>query len=162
MTSMNDLSCDVKSAQTGASGARPGCRRKDKRTLTQSGPEHPRAATHFSEAVAERLADTMFALSTPSRVLILGCLMDGPRSVSDLTGLLGMEQSALSHQLRILREHTLVRAERVGRRRLYALHDEHVTALLQAGLHHVQERGRPALPSPDPGIGPGDAAIEAS
>jgi DNA-binding transcriptional ArsR family regulator len=109
-----------------------------------------------------RLADTMFALSTPSRVLILGCLMDGPRSVSDLTELLGMEQSALSHQLRILREHTLVRAERVGRRRLYALHDEHVTALLQAGLRHVQERSRPAVKSPDLRIASGDAATDAS
>jgi DNA-binding transcriptional ArsR family regulator len=125
--------------------------------MTRSGPEHSSGAAHISEAVAERVADTMFALSTPSRVLILGCLMDGARSVSDLTGLLGMEQSALSHQLRILREHILVRAERVGRRRLYALHDEHVTALLRAGLHHVQERGRPAVESQA-----GDAAAGAS
>jgi DNA-binding transcriptional ArsR family regulator len=97
---------------------------------------------HLSEAVAERLADAMFALSTPSRVLILGCLLEGPRSVGDLTSILGMEQSSVSHQLRILRDHALVRAERVGRQRVYALHDEHVIALLQAGLRHVEDRGR--------------------
>jgi DNA-binding transcriptional ArsR family regulator len=97
----------------------------------------------IDEAIAERLADAMFALSTPSRVLILGCLLDGPRSVNDLTEMLGMEQSAVSHQLRILREHTLVRAERVGRQRLYAVHDEQVTTFLRAGLDHVEKGGRP-------------------
>ena len=92
---------------------------------------------HLDAALAERLADTMFALSTPSRVLILGCLLAGPRSVSDLTETLGMEQSAVSHQLRVLREHHLVRAEQAGRRRLYALYDEDVSVLLEAGLRHV-------------------------
>ena len=111
--------------------------------MNPSRSEHLGVEPHFSEAVAERLADTMFALSTPSRVLILGCLLEGARSVTDLTEMLGMEQSAVSHQLRILREHALVRAERVGRRRLYALHDEHVTTLLRAGLDHVEKRTRP-------------------
>jgi DNA-binding transcriptional ArsR family regulator len=96
--------------------------------------------------VAERLADTMFALSTPSRVLLLGALLAGPRSVGDLTEALGMEQSAVSHQLRVLREHDLVRAEKVGRTRLYALYDEHVSALLQAGLDHVSRARPPAVP----------------
>jgi DNA-binding transcriptional ArsR family regulator len=103
----------------------------------------PAEGAPISDTVAERLADTMFALSTPSRVLILGSLFDGPRSVSDLTQTLGMEQSAVSHQLRVLREHRLVRAERIGRRRLYALYDEHVRTLLRAGLDHVV-RDRPA------------------
>ena len=106
--------------------------------------EAPAGETPVSEAAAERLADTMFALSTPSRVRILACLLGGPRSVGDLTGALGMEQSAVSHQLRVLREHGLVRAERDGRKRLYALSDEHVGALLQAAFHHV------GLPSPGP------------
>lgn len=109
-----------------------------------------------TEAVAERLADTMFALSTPSRVLIMGFLLDGPRSVGELTAALGMEQSAVSHQLRVLREHGLVRAEKAGRRRLYAVYDEHVIALLHAGLHHVR-RDHPAPAAvarnrPEPGL----------
>lgn len=113
----------------------------------------PANGPRLSEAVAERLADAMFALSTPSRVLILGCLLEGPRSVGDLTSILGMEQSSVSHQLRILRDHALVRAERVGRQRVYALHDEHVIALLQAGLRHLEERGR-SRPAADEGARP--------
>jgi ArsR family transcriptional regulator, nickel/cobalt-responsive transcriptional repressor len=105
---------------------------------SQTGGEPP-----VTSDVAERLADTMFALSTPSRVLLLGSLLDGPRSVSDLMEALGMEQSAVSHQLRVLREHELVRAEKVGRTRLYALYDEHVATLLQAGLDHVNRARLP-------------------
>ena len=110
--------------------------------MRRTSPESPASGPPLSETVAERLADAMFALSTPSRVLILGCLLEGPRSVGDLTSLLGMEQSSVSHQLRVLRDHALVRAERVGRQRVYALHDEHVIALLQAGLRHVGEQGQ--------------------
>lgn len=94
----------------------------------------------LSERAAERLADTMFALSTPSRVQILGCLFDRPCTVSELMDALEMEQSAVSHQLRVLREHELVKAERDGRLRRYALYDEHVRALLAAGLEHVERR----------------------
>ena len=100
----------------------------------------------------------MFALSTPSRVLILGCLLAGPRSVSDITETLGMEQSAVSHQLRVLREHRLVRADRAGRRRLYALYDEHVSVLLEAGLRHVD----PGRPRPAASQSPGEGAEGAS
>jgi len=111
-----------------------------------------------SEAVAERLADTMFALSTPSRVLILACLLGGPRSVTDLTGALGMEQSAVSHQLRVLREHDLVRAAKDGRKRLYALSDEHVSTLLHAAFDHVGV-SHPARRAPRPPRAlPGEAA----
>jgi DNA-binding transcriptional ArsR family regulator len=109
-----------------------------------SGPRGVRLS--ITEAMAERLADTMFALSTPSRVLILGCLLRGPLSVSDLTKALKMEQSAVSHQLRVLRDHDLVRAEKVGRKRLYALFDEHVATLVHSGLNHA-DRARHA-PAP--------------
>jgi ArsR family transcriptional regulator, nickel/cobalt-responsive transcriptional repressor len=55
-------------------------------------------------AAASLIADAMFALSAPSRVQILGSLLGGPLAVGDITDLLGMEQSAVSHQLRVLRE----------------------------------------------------------
>lgn len=87
---------------------------------------------------AERVADAMFALSTPSRVQILACLMGGTRSVSELVDELGFEQSLVSHQLRVLREHALVTVERIGRHRVYGLADEHVTALLEQAMHHVE------------------------
>jgi ArsR family transcriptional regulator, nickel/cobalt-responsive transcriptional repressor len=92
--------------------------------------------------MAELLADTMFALSTPSRVQILGCLLDGPRTVTELMAALGMEQSAVSHQLRVLREHMLVKAEREGRKRVYALYDGHVVTLLEEALRHVEHRSK--------------------
>ena len=84
----------------------------------------------------------MFALSTPSRVQILLCLFEGPRSVGEITSDLGMEQSAVSHQLRVLRDHKLVRAERDGRHRVYALRDDYVVALLNAAVQHVDDRAR--------------------
>jgi DNA-binding transcriptional ArsR family regulator len=87
--------------------------------------------------LAERLADTMFALGTPSRLQILVCLRAGPLSVSQIIAAVGMEQSAVSHQLRVLRDHRVVSVERRGRQRLYALHDEHVRALLDHGRRHV-------------------------
>lgn len=106
-------------------------------------PRNDRSSPRFDAGVAEQLADTMFALSTPSRVQILGCLLDRPRTVTELTEALAMQQSAVSHQLRVLREHKLVMAELVGRKRVYALYDEHVVALLEEALRHVEQRARP-------------------
>ena len=95
---------------------------------------------HLTGRLAERVADTMFALSTPSRVQILACLMDGPHAVVDIMKTLEMEQSAVSHQLRVLRDHRLVKADRKGRRRVYALQDEHVLALLEEAVGHAEQR----------------------
>ncbi len=86
-------------------------------------------------AAASLIADAMFALSTPSRVQILGCLLAGPLAVGDITALLGMEQSAISHQLRVLREAGLVSAERRGKHRVYAISGDAVRELLAAVLH---------------------------
>jgi len=86
-------------------------------------------------AAASLIADAMFALSAPSRVQILGCLLSGPLAVGDITVLLGMEQSAVSHQLRVLREAGLVSAERHGKRRVYAIAGDAVRELLAAVRH---------------------------
>jgi len=86
----------------------------------------------------------MFALATPSRLQILAALRDGRRTVSEIIGVVGMEQSAVSHQLRVLRDHGVVSVERRGRERLYGLRDEHVGALLDHAQRHVLELERPA------------------
>ena len=86
-------------------------------------------------AAANLIADAMFALSAPSRVQILGSLLGGPLAVGDITELLGMEQSAVSHQLRVLREAGLVAAERHGKRRVYAISGDAVRELLTAARH---------------------------
>ena len=101
-----------------------------------SGP-HPGSAilSLIHEDAATLIADAMFALSAPSRVQILGCLLDGPLAVGEITALLGMEQSAVSHQLRVLREAELVRAERHGKRRLYKISGDPVRELLTAARH---------------------------
>jgi DNA-binding transcriptional ArsR family regulator len=88
---------------------------------------------------AERLADTMFALAAPSRLQILAALRDGPRTVSEIIAVVGMEQSAVSHQLRVLRDNAVVSVERRGRERLYGLRDPHIAALLDDARRHVLE-----------------------
>ena len=89
----------------------------------------------IAEPAATQIADAMFALSAPSRVQILGCLLDGPLAVGEITALLGMEQSAVSHQLRVLREAGLVAASRHGKRRVYAISRDPVRDLLAAAWH---------------------------
>jgi DNA-binding transcriptional ArsR family regulator len=83
------------------------------------------------------VADTMQALATPSRVRILGALAVRPCSVGEITAAVGMEQSAVSQQLRVLRHLGLVAGERRGRQVIYALHDEHVQVLLGEALAHI-------------------------
>ncbi len=87
---------------------------------------------------ARQVAETMQALATGSRIRILACLGESARSVGELADAVGMEQSAVSHQLRLLRHLGLVVGERVGRRTVYALHDEHVGDLLEQAVFHVQ------------------------
>jgi DNA-binding transcriptional ArsR family regulator len=89
------------------------------------------------ERESEQVADTMFALSSPTRVRLLGCLLSAPHSVSELVQATGWEQSAISHQLRVLRDHGLVTAERNGRMRVYAIADEDVASLLDAARRHA-------------------------
>lgn len=87
---------------------------------------------------ARVVAQTMQALATPSRVRILACLREDARSVGELAEAVGMEQSAVSHQLRVLRHLGLVIGSREGRRIVYALHDDHVGVLLDEALFHVE------------------------
>ncbi len=88
--------------------------------------------------LARQVSETMHALATPSRLRILACLYEAPCSVSELSLAVGMEASAVSHQLRILRHLGLVVGERDGRRVVYQLHDEHVGQLLAEAMSHVE------------------------
>ncbi|QHC22624.1 ArsR/SmtB family transcription factor [Streptomyces sp. GS7] len=87
---------------------------------------------------AADVAATLQALSTPSRLRILARLQEGPCAVGDLAAAVGMEQSACSHQLRLLRNLGLVTGERNGRSIVYALYDHHVAELLDQALHHIE------------------------
>jgi DNA-binding transcriptional ArsR family regulator len=84
------------------------------------------------------VAQTMQALATPSRLLILGRLHAGACSVNELAEAVGMEPSAVSHQLRLLRHLGLVVGRREGRRVRYDLYDDHVGELLEEAISHVE------------------------
>ena len=96
------------------------------------------APVEIDAGVARQVADAMQALSAPSRVLILGRLRLSPCSVGELAEAVGLEQPAVSQQLRLLRHLGLVRRQREGRRTVYSLHDSHVGVLLDEAVYHVQ------------------------
>lgn len=79
------------------------------------------------------------ALSDFTRFQILGALSGGDKGVSELQEVCSVSQSAISHQLRLLRDRGLVTARREGQRMIYSLADEHVTTLIAVGLAHAAE-----------------------
>lgn len=87
---------------------------------------------------AAHVATTLQALATPSRLLILTELRQGPRQVGALAEAVGMEQSAVSHQLRLLRNLGLVTGARSGRSIVYSLYDNHVAQLLDEAVYHSE------------------------
>jgi DNA-binding transcriptional ArsR family regulator len=87
----------------------------------------------------ERLADTFRILGDPTRVKILDSLSGGELCVCDIASLVGISESAASHQLRLLRGMRLVRPRRSGRLVYYAVDDHHILELLTQALTHVQE-----------------------
>jgi DNA-binding transcriptional ArsR family regulator len=104
--------------------------------MGHGGPQ--RRPEELDESFARVVADTMQALATPSRLRILGRLHAGPCSVTELAQHVGMEGSAVSHQLRLLRHLGLVAGQRDGRNVVYALHDDHVGQLLDEAIAHVE------------------------
>ena len=93
---------------------------------------------YLDRPTARIVADTMQALATPSRVRILSRLGAGACSVTELARDIEMEQSAVSQQLRVLRQQRLVVGERQGRQIIYALHDDHVGVLLAEAVSHAE------------------------
>jgi DNA-binding transcriptional ArsR family regulator len=96
------------------------------------------ALSHLvDDSTAARLSGIFRALSDPSRVRIVSLLAGAELCVSDLATALEMSQSAISHQLRLLRDLGLVRRRREGRQIFYTLDDQHVADLFQLSLDHV-------------------------
>jgi ArsR family transcriptional regulator, lead/cadmium/zinc/bismuth-responsive transcriptional repressor len=92
----------------------------------------------LDEKTAQYLAEFFSALSDPSRVRIIAALTHGELNVGTLAEIVEISESAVSHQLRGLRQMRLVRARKEGRQVFYSLDDEHVTELFQSGLEHIQ------------------------
>jgi ArsR family transcriptional regulator len=86
------------------------------------------------------LAETFKVLGDTTRVRIIDALSTTELCVQDLAHLLGVTESAVSHQLRLLRSMRLVRTRRDGRQIFYTLDDDHIVRLFEQGLEHVEER----------------------
>jgi len=96
----------------------------------------------LGDGSASALAETFKVLGDVTRVRILDALSRAELCVGDLAELLGVSESAVSHQLRLLRGMRLVRPRRDGRLVFYALDDHHIVGLFAQGLQHVEERER--------------------
>ena len=92
----------------------------------------------LTELKAIQLAELFSALSDASRVRIISLLIEREMSVSALAEELKMTESAVSHQLRGLRQMRIVRARKEGRQVFYTLEDEHIQKLYSMGLDHVE------------------------
>ena len=87
----------------------------------------------------EQIAELFKAFADPTRVHILSLLVEGELCVGDIAQGVALSQSAISHQLRILKQMHLIKFRREGKNILYSLADDHVRTILQMGLEHVLE-----------------------
>ena len=95
------------------------------------------AASVLSDEVIYDIADFYKVFGDSTRIRILYALMEKELCVGDLVQGLNMNQSAVSHQLRVLRQNDLVKFRKDGKTIVYSLDDSHVTVLLQQGLEHI-------------------------
>ena len=94
----------------------------------------------LGEPSATALAETFKVLGDVTRVRILDAISRSELCVNDIAAIVGLSESAVSHQLRLLRGMRLVRPRRTGRQVFYTLDDQHIVRLFEQGLEHVQER----------------------
>ena len=105
---------------------------------------HPRAVQAARAALAdapgpERTAAIFAILGDPTRLRVLSALLPGELCVCDLAAATGVNRTTVSHQLRVLRDHRLVRRRRDGKVVYYALDDDHVVSLLAMANAHAEE-----------------------
>ena len=87
----------------------------------------------------EQIAELFKGFADPTRVRILSLLQQRELCVTDIAEAVELTQSAVSHQLRILKQMYLIKYRREGKNILYSLADDHVLTILQMGLEHVLE-----------------------
>ncbi len=91
----------------------------------------------ISDLEAGELAEFFRIIGDPTRVKIIFALKDGEKSVGELSKLLGLSLSAISHQLRLLKAHRTVKNRKEGRMVYYSLDDDHVYELICQGYEHI-------------------------
>ena len=109
---------------------------------TAGGGLPPGALERIDEAYVVALAETFRMLGDTTRVRILDALSRRELCVQDIARHIALSESAVSHQLRLLRGMRLVRPRRAGRQIFYSLDDQHIVRLFAQGLEHVLEAGR--------------------
>ncbi|MFQ5956808.1 MAG: ArsR/SmtB family transcription factor [Candidatus Brocadiales bacterium] len=92
-----------------------------------------------TDGTINSLAETFQVLGDPTRIKIIFALSQKELCVCDLAGLLGLSSSAVSHQLRVLRNMRLVKYRKEGRIAYYSLDDSHISRLFEEGLRHIKE-----------------------
>ena len=92
-----------------------------------------------NKEIQGRIADLFKGFADATRVKLLYLLLDGEFCVNDLAQAISLSQSAVSHQLRYLKQMSLIKYRREGKNLLYSLADDHVRTILQMGLEHVLE-----------------------
>jgi ArsR family transcriptional regulator, lead/cadmium/zinc/bismuth-responsive transcriptional repressor len=110
-------------------------------------PEHvrPLLGSVLDQATADQVATTFAMLADPTRARVVHALsLAEELCVCDLALLLGVSESAMSHQLRLLRDHRVVTRRRAGRVAYYRLADGHIRHILADGTRHALERGSAA------------------
>ena len=91
------------------------------------------------DEVLYELADLFRVFGDSTRIKILYALHDQELCVQDIAAAVGLSQSAVSHQLRVLKDSKLVRFRRDGKTVYYALDDDHVRSILSLGMEHIEE-----------------------
>ncbi|WIW71922.1 ArsR/SmtB family transcription factor [Anaerosinus gibii] len=92
------------------------------------------------DEISNQLADTFKILGDSTRIKLLNLLTQQEMRVSDIATTLEMGQSAISHQLRVLRSARLVKYRKEGKEAWYSLDDDHVVSLMNEGLEHISHR----------------------
>lgn len=105
-------------------------------------------ADFIDEDLVSQLSVFYKIFGDTTRFKILYALDKSPLCVGDISALLNMSISAVSHQLKILRENDLVKTERKGKVVYYFLSDEHVQKTLECGIEHIQEKNTRKITTP--------------
>ncbi len=107
-----------------------GCNRQENQHMFETMPD---------DELLYDLADLFKAFADTTRIKILYALMETDRCVADIADIIGATQSAVSHQLRVLKQARLVKFQRDGKNVIYSLSDDHVYTMLAQGMTHICE-----------------------
>src|SRR5215218_8210231 len=102
----------------------------------------PSTSALADATTVEALAETFRVLGDPTRIRIVDALSEGELCVCDIAERVNISESAVSHQLRLMRAQRIVRGRREGRCVYYTLDDQHILSLYQMRLRHVTEDAR--------------------